>query len=132
MKAICRPDGSFIGKIDNMKTYELVRDGKAAWRPGVGKKLTTVNIPLEVFNYLVHQDKELIKNKAAINNREEIAGLIADMTKNGATAEELMSVVKYSIAVIDAEKSKLDNVIDDLKKKYQNTNVNDISGGDCE
>lgn len=57
-----------------------------------------------------------------------VSNLITDMTLKGATQDELARAVRHSMAVIDAEKHKLDykqseidNGIASLKKKYQGT-----------
>lgn len=55
-----------------------------------------------------------------------VSNLITDMTLRGATEEDLVRAVKYSMVIIDAEKHKLDYkqaykdyAIDALKEKYQ-------------
>jgi hypothetical protein len=49
---------------------------------------------------------------------EEMSNLITDMTVNGATEAELARAVKHSMAVIDVEKSAIDNNITVLVNKY--------------
>lgn len=45
--------------------------------------------------------------------------LVADMTLNGATVEELERAIKYSASVMDAKKSYEENGIEKLRIKYQ-------------
>ena len=52
--------------------------------------------------------------------KELIANLITDMIMGGATKDELDSVLRYSVGVMDAEKKYN---IDKLREKYPNTNI---------
>lgn len=52
------------------------------------------------------------------NHKYSMSDIIATMAINGATKEELDRVIKYSAAVIDAERVRKDLGIDELEKKY--------------
>lgn len=55
-----------------------------------------------------------------------IINLVVDMILAGATEDEIERVIKYSMAVIDAEKqSKKDYGIAELKTKYQRPRRNE-------
>lgn len=54
-------------------------------------------------------NKEIIK----------VSNLITDMTLRGAKEDELARAISYSMAVIVAERSKVENGINELKEKYQ-------------
>lgn len=62
-----------------------------------------------------------------MDNVKDISNLIADMVFKGATEDDVVKAVRYSVDVMDAEKSVaimdqsyIDNDISELKKKYQN------------
>ena len=52
------------------------------------------------------------------NHKYSMSDIIATMAINGATKEELDRVIKYSAAVIDAERARKELGIDELEKKY--------------
>lgn len=64
--------------------------------------------------------------KIMTHERIDILNLITDMIMNGATEDELMRAVRYSMTVIAAEKadknrekSEEENGISELKEKYE-------------
>ena len=59
------------------------------------------------------------------NYQYSMNDLIATMTIDGATKDELERVIKYSAAVIDAERARKDLSIDELEKKYMTVNAYD-------
>lgn len=68
-----------------------------------------------------------MKSETKQNEMGRITNLIADMTLQGATPDELARAVRHSMVIIDAEKHHLnykksyeDNRIGELKKIYQN------------
>ncbi len=56
VKALHNGEG-FTGKIVDEETYELVKVGKADWKPNVKAKMTHMTIPAEVFYRLMELDK---------------------------------------------------------------------------
>jgi len=50
--------------------------------------------------------------------KNKMSDMIATMALNGATKEELDRAIRYSAAVITAERLRKDLDIDELKKKY--------------
>lgn len=50
---------------------------------------------------------------------EEMSNLITDMTLAGASMPELSRAIYYSEAIIDCERSRINNDIDGLRNKYQ-------------
>lgn len=58
VKALHNGEG-FTGKILDEETYELVKTGKADWKPGVKAKMTHMIVPVEVFYRLMELDKAI-------------------------------------------------------------------------
>lgn len=58
------------------------------------------------------------------HSSNEVSNLITDMTLAGASTDEIRRAVKYSMVVLDCEKSAEDNGIDELFKKYQDGEKN--------
>jgi hypothetical protein len=61
-----------------------------------------------------------------MDNVKDISNLIADMVFKGATEDDVVKAVRYSVDVMDAEKSianmeqsYINNGISELKEKYQ-------------
>lgn len=52
------------------------------------------------------------------NHQYSMSDMIATMAINGATKEELDRAIKYSAAVIDAERARKELGIDELERKY--------------
>ena len=52
------------------------------------------------------------------NHQYSMSDVIATMAINGATKDELDRIIKYSAAVIDAERARKELDIDELEKKY--------------
>lgn len=62
--------------------------------------------------------RKAVNESTRKTSKHYMADLIATMTINGATKDELDRAIKYSAAVIDAEKARKDLGIDELEKKY--------------
>jgi hypothetical protein len=71
--------------------------------------------------------RKAVNESSKNTSKHHMADLIATMTINGATKEELDRAIKYSAAVIDAERSRKDLGIDELVEKY----IKVDSHGDC-
>lgn len=56
------------------------------------------------------------------DKKYSMSDIIATMAINGATKEELDRAIKYSAAVIDAERTRKELDIDELEKKYMTVN----------
>lgn len=57
------------------------------------------------------------------HSSNEVSNLITDMTLAGASTDEIRRAVKYSMVVLDCEKSAEDNGIDELFEKYRGGEV---------
>lgn len=53
-----------------------------------------------------------------MDNIRSVANLITNMTLKGATDEELFRAIEFSTGIIDLERSKSYNRIDELVNKY--------------
>lgn len=62
--------------------------------------------------------RKAVNESTRKTSKHYMADLIATMTINGATKEELDRAIKYSAAVIDAERARKGLGIDELEKKY--------------
>lgn len=62
--------------------------------------------------------RKAVNESARKTSKHYMADLIATMAINGATKEELDRAIKYSAAVIDAERARKELGIDELEKKY--------------
>ena len=58
MRAICTNNRKYKGVIENIETYEGIRDGKIDFNPNIKSKMTEVIIPYDLFIRLMELDKE--------------------------------------------------------------------------
>ena len=58
MKAICTNNRDYRGMIENIETYEALRDGKLDFNPNIKSKIENVTIPYDLFIRLMELDKE--------------------------------------------------------------------------
>lgn len=68
MKAICTYNGTFKGKIPDIKTYAKVLNGEADWKPHIKSKLETVEIPYILFEYLMGLDRARANDESRNEN----------------------------------------------------------------
>ncbi len=78
--------------------------------------------------YPYYDGMKLLTEKGRQGQLGKISNLIGDMMARGATEEEFMRVIKYSMVLVDAIKHKLDYKkaytdfgITELTKKYRTT-----------
>lgn len=65
------------------------------------------------------------------NHKYSMSDIIATMAINGATRDELERAIKYSAAVIDAERARKDLGIDEIEKKYMTVDSHKSRCRDC-
>lgn len=75
--------------------------------------------------------RKAVNESTRKTSKHYMADLIATMTINGATKEELDRAIKYSASVIDAERARKELGIDKLEKKYMKVNSNKSRCRDC-
>lgn len=56
LKAICKKRDEYKGLIPDINTYEKLKKGECDWKPNVKSKLKTVEIPYDLFEYLMKVD----------------------------------------------------------------------------
>lgn len=63
MKALCKSNGTFKGVIPDEDTYNDVKNDKKDWKPHLKSKMTSVEIPYELFLRLLNLDRKQIPQK---------------------------------------------------------------------